>query len=108
MLERNVGDIDRSLRFIAGIALMLIGIMWNQLLFFIPSFILIATSLVGVCPLYSLLRINSKTQIDHPYLVPDAPEVPEIPDKPQEPQPEQTEEEEPLVRRRVKKNGKKK
>ncbi len=106
MLERNIGDIDRSLRFIAGIALMLVGIIWNQLILFVPSFILIATSLVGVCPIYSILKINSKTQLDHPYLVPDNPEVPEIPNNTEEP--EQTQDEEPLVRRRVKKNGKKK
>ncbi|MCS7122422.1 MAG: DUF2892 domain-containing protein [Candidatus Micrarchaeota archaeon] len=107
MLERNVGDIDRALRLILGIALMIIGVIGQQLLFFVISFLLIISSVTGVCVMYRIFRINTKTQIDHPYIIPDKSEVPEIP---QQTPPEETEtnEEEPIVRRRVKRNGKKK
>lgn len=107
MLERNVGDIDRSLRLILGIALMILGIITQNLIIFVLSFLLIITSLLGVCFLYRVLNINSKTQIDHPYIIPDKSELPEITEQtpPEEPEPS---EEEPIVRRRVKRNGKKK
>lgn len=108
MLERNIGDIDRTLRFLLGLAFMILGIVWGQLLLFVPSFLLITTSIVGVCPLYSVLKINSKTQIDHPYIIPDTVEIPEIPEKEEQKPIEDNSNEEPLVRRRVKKNGKKK
>ncbi|MEM1688575.1 MAG: DUF2892 domain-containing protein [Candidatus Anstonellales archaeon] len=110
MLERNVGDIDRSLRLLAGIGMMILGISIQSYLLFIPSFLLIATSLVGFCPLYHVLRKNTKTQIDHPYLIPDKPELPEIPTQQQVEMRDEreSEDEEPIIRRRVKKNGKKK
>ncbi|MDV4143522.1 MULTISPECIES: YgaP family membrane protein [Shimia] len=57
-MTRNVGTIDRALRIIVGIALLLLpitgGSMWG-LIGIIP----LATGLMGNCALYSILGINT-------------------------------------------------
>ena len=58
-MTRNEGQIDRALRIVAGIAilsLMFIGPKSNwALLGLVP----LLTGLVGTCPVYSLLGINT-------------------------------------------------
>lgn len=62
MLEKNEGTIDRAIRVIVGLAL-IIGFFvdgdgaysWLYLVGIIP----LVTGLIGSCPLYSLLGINT-------------------------------------------------
>ncbi|MBN8291373.1 DUF2892 domain-containing protein [Rhodobacter sp. NTK016B] len=62
MFARNEGGLDRALRVIVGLAL-IAGFFvfpeapyrWAFLLGLVP----LVTGLVGTCPLYSLLRINT-------------------------------------------------
>ncbi len=55
---RNVGTIDRILRIIVGIALLAWGVWahnWWGALGLIP----LLTALIGFCPLYAILHINT-------------------------------------------------
>ena len=58
-MKKNVGGIDRILRIIAGIALIaltltgMIGV-WGWI-----GVVPLATGLMGFCPLYPLLKINT-------------------------------------------------
>ena len=62
--EKNVGMIDRVIRIIFGIILMylLVGNMvaapWSYLVALI-GLILLVTGIVGTCPLYSILGMNT-------------------------------------------------
>ena len=62
MLKTNIGTADRLLRIVLGAALLLAfamspreGWQWLYLIGIIP----LATGLVGNCPLYSILGINT-------------------------------------------------
>lgn len=60
MFRHNMGRLDRSLRFIAGVAIILIGALaltWWQstlggILLLVLASVLLGTSLTGVCPAY--------------------------------------------------------
>jgi hypothetical protein len=57
-MERNVGLTDAGIRIIAGIVIAILGIYlrsWLGLIAIIP----IVTGLIGYCPLYKLLGLNS-------------------------------------------------
>jgi hypothetical protein len=57
-MERNVGLPDAGIRIIAGIVIAILGIYfrsWLGLIAIIP----IVTGLIGYCPLYKLLGLNS-------------------------------------------------
>ncbi|HEY4602131.1 MAG TPA: DUF2892 domain-containing protein [Cerasibacillus sp.] len=60
-MEKNVGNVDRVIRFIVGIVLLSLlfmlegGIKWVGLL----GIVMIFTALVGYCPLYKPLGINT-------------------------------------------------
>jgi len=59
MPSTNVGNIDRTLRVVAGIVLLSLGaagvLGWWGLLGLVP----LATGIVGNCPAYSLLGVNT-------------------------------------------------
>jgi hypothetical protein len=62
--EKNVGMIDRVIRIILGIILMylfvgnMVAAPWSYLVVLI-GLILLVTGIVGTCPLYSVLGMNT-------------------------------------------------
>ena len=62
--EKNVGMIDRVIRIILGIILMylfvgnMVAAPWSYLVALI-GLILLVTGIVGTCPLYSILGMNT-------------------------------------------------
>ena len=58
-MTRNVGDIDKGLRIVAGLVLLALGwfgpLGWWGLIGLVP----LATGLIGICPVYSLLGMNT-------------------------------------------------
>jgi Protein of unknown function (DUF2892) len=58
-MPQNVGDIDKWLRIIAGVLILGLGVFgplgWWGLLGIVP----LATGLMGSCPAYSLIGINT-------------------------------------------------
>lgn len=64
MFKRNEGISDRAVRFIIGAALVFMAFMYSlsgvvAVFAFGIAGILILTALVGVCPLYSVLGVNT-------------------------------------------------
>ncbi len=58
MLKKNVGGIDRILRIVVGLAL-LVGFALSQNLILLIGIIPLATGLLGSCPLYSIFGFNT-------------------------------------------------
>ena len=57
-MKKNIGTIDKSLRILLGLAIIIIGVFyesWLGLLGIIP----ILTAFIGFCPLYSLIGIST-------------------------------------------------
>ncbi|SDB74680.1 YgaP family membrane protein [Belnapia rosea] len=58
-MTRNMGDIDKGLRIVAGLILLALGwfgpLGWWGLIGLVP----LATGLIGNCPVYSLLGVNT-------------------------------------------------
>ena len=58
-MTRNVGDIDKGLRIVAGLVLLALGwfgpLGWWGLIGLVP----LATGLIGKCPVYSLLGVST-------------------------------------------------
>ena len=58
-MTRNVGGIDKGLRIVAGLGLLALGLLgplgWWGLIGLVP----LATGLMGNCPVYSLLGLNT-------------------------------------------------
>lgn len=73
-MKNNVGSFDQGARFVLGCVVMFLGIEtigWWGLLGLIPWL----TAIVGYCPLYHLLRLDSarweeKWNTRHPHLPP--------------------------------------
>ena len=63
MFQTNVGSLDRALRIIVGLALILVWFLLPgqglRILFLIFGIVALATGLLRTCPLYSLLGINT-------------------------------------------------
>jgi|YelNatPaOPRAMG01_1025707.scaffolds.fasta_scaffold142748_3 hypothetical protein len=63
-MKINEGSLDRTLRVIAGLILLALGLLhvisgvwvWVAVIF---GAILLVTGLIGFCPLYTLLKINT-------------------------------------------------
>lgn len=58
-MTQNVGSVDRGIRALLGILILMLGIAYNSwlgLIGIIPLF----TAMVGWCPAYSLLGISTK------------------------------------------------
>lgn len=61
IMKRNVGTVDQWIRIILGVALLSLlfflsgGIRWIGLIGLVP----LITGIIGYCPIYSLLKINT-------------------------------------------------
>ncbi len=58
-MPKNEGTIDRVLRIIVGLALLSIVFLGPQTLWGLLGLVPLATGLIGNCPLYSILGINT-------------------------------------------------
>lgn len=66
----NMSGMDRGLRIVIGIALLLLS--WAVgfgtalgIVFLVVAAILVLTGIVGTCPLYRLLRISTNHTVSH-------------------------------------------
>ena len=57
-MKKNLGKIDRALRIILGIAIIVFGVL-NTNWFGAVGLIPIITAMIGWCPLYSPFKINT-------------------------------------------------
>jgi hypothetical protein len=59
---KNMGNIDRIIRLVVAVALIaagiLIGSFW-QFIFYGLALVMVVTSIIGFCPLYYPLKINT-------------------------------------------------
>jgi putative effector of murein hydrolase LrgA (UPF0299 family) len=63
-MKTNVGNIDKVLRIIAGLAIIVYGVYaqsWLGLIAIIP----LGTAIIGWCPLYLLLGLNTTCDKDN-------------------------------------------
>ena len=58
-MKANEGMIDRALRIVAGIGVLSLAFVGPQTPWGYLGIVPLATGLIGWCPLYSLLRINT-------------------------------------------------
>ncbi len=63
-MKHNEGRTDRIIRIVLGIILLILGIAviatgWLEWIFVALGAILLITGIVGFCPLYALLKINT-------------------------------------------------
>lgn len=63
-MRANEGSVDRYLRFAAALVLFAVALMfphlgWLNPLLWVVGTVLVVTSIVGFCPLYMLLGINT-------------------------------------------------
>jgi Protein of unknown function (DUF2892) len=58
-MKRNVGNIDRIIRIVVGVAIAAAGIYFRNLLGLI-AIIPLATAIVGFCPLYMPFGISTR------------------------------------------------
>ncbi len=60
-MNRNAGGLDRAIRFVVGVGLLgLYGALDSPWKYFsLLGLVLVGTALTGICPLYSLLGINT-------------------------------------------------
>lgn len=58
-MTRNEGNLDRALRIIAGLALISLVFIGPQTAWGWIGLVPLITGLVGMCPLYSILGINT-------------------------------------------------
>lgn len=59
LLKRNEGTVDRIIRVVLGLALISLVFIGPQTLWGLVGVIFLATGIVGMCPLYRILGINS-------------------------------------------------
>lgn len=63
MLKTNVGSLDRTLRIVAGIALLAMFFLFPghgyRLIYAVLGVILLGTGLFSTCPVYSVLGVNT-------------------------------------------------
>jgi hypothetical protein len=63
-MKRNMGNLDRIIRAIAGIILLVLGIMyvgaWWGIVLLVVGIILLATAIIGFCPLYTLCHCSTQ------------------------------------------------
>ena len=56
---KNVGSIDKVLRIIAGLALISLVFIGPKTLWGLVGLVPLLTAIFGICPLYSLLGLNT-------------------------------------------------
>lgn len=59
LFQRNEGNVDRTVRVVAGLALLSLVFVGPQSLWGLLGLIPLATGLMGSCPAYSLLGIST-------------------------------------------------
>jgi hypothetical protein len=59
-MKKNMGDLDRIIRAIVGVGLVIFGVLylgfWWGILMLVVGAILLITALVGICPIYILFK----------------------------------------------------
>ena len=58
-MKRNIGNVERGVRVVAGLGLTSLVFVGPQSLWFLLGLIPLATGLIGWCPPYALLVINT-------------------------------------------------
>jgi hypothetical protein len=62
-MEKNLGGLDRIIRAIVGIILVVLGVMylsfWWGILMLVVGIILLMTAIVGICPLYMPFKCST-------------------------------------------------
>ena len=61
-MMKNMGWIDRSIRALDGLALIVIGVISGFWWMYILAVIMLLTSAVGICPLYLPFKIKTLTK----------------------------------------------
>lgn len=59
LFQRNEGSVDRTIRVVAGLGLLSLVFVGPQSLWGLVGLVPLATGLMGSCPAYSLLGINT-------------------------------------------------
>ncbi len=62
-MNKNVGSLDKTIRLIVGILIIVIGVL-NESLLGAIGLVPIITALIGWCPLYPILKINTICEKD--------------------------------------------
>lgn len=57
-MNRNVGKVDKIIRIIVGLIIIAVGVIYNSW-FAIIGFVPLLTAVIGWCPLYCPLKINT-------------------------------------------------
>ena len=82
-MKQNMGDNDRSIRLVSGIIALLVIIFLTTvisdavimlvigIILYVFATIMIFTSIIGTCPLYTLFRISTKKQSNRGYFIKD-------------------------------------
>ncbi|MBN2768006.1 MAG: DUF2892 domain-containing protein [Campylobacterales bacterium] len=63
-MECNIGKIDRIIRVVIGVALIILAFLLSNVLVGIVGVIVLATGIIKFCLLYKLLGINTGCQKD--------------------------------------------
>ncbi|SDC50251.1 YgaP family membrane protein [Ruegeria marina] len=58
-MTRNEGTFDRAARIILGLALLSLTVVGPQTMWGLIGIVPLLTGMVGICPLYSILGINT-------------------------------------------------
>jgi hypothetical protein len=58
-MTRNIGNIDRILRIVAGLVLLSLTVVGPQTWWGLVGIIPLATAFMGNCPAYSILGVNT-------------------------------------------------
>lgn len=58
-MTKNEGTIDRALRVIVGLVLLSLVFVGPQTMWGLIGIVPLVTGLIGICPLYSILGINT-------------------------------------------------
>ena len=59
MFKNNVGGLDRTLRIVAGLAILALAFVGPKTPLAYLGLVPLLTGIVGTCPLYSLLGVNT-------------------------------------------------
>ncbi len=62
-MNKNVGSLDKTIRIILGVLIIVVGVLSGSLLGAI-GLIPIITGIIGWCPLYPILKINTICEKD--------------------------------------------
>lgn len=62
-MNKNVGNLDKTIRIIVGVLIIIVGVLSGSLLGAI-GLIPIITAIIGWCPLYPILKINTICEKD--------------------------------------------